>query len=178
MPAQTTLQDKVTDTVSTSKTPYWVAIIYKPKKESKEFKSLDSVDDNDNMRPMPSYIRQIMLPPQDNGTNGGGPAFDWIELKPGSNLNVLYSQWQEALKLKTVKPLIGLSIEAVAYSSIQDEIPGYRHFVSTEAIRLVKETTAVAWIDEWMVDEVRPEVIRAANERKATLETELAKRVS
>jgi hypothetical protein len=42
----------------------------------------------------------------------------------------------------------------------------------------VKQTTASAWIDEWMTDEVRPEVIKAANERKAYLETELAKRIS
>jgi hypothetical protein len=177
MPAPTTLQEKIADATVT-KPLFWVAIIYNPKKESKEFDLVESVDYNDNKRPMPIYVRQIMLPPQDNGTNGGGPAFDWIELRPGANLHVLYSQWEQALKVKTVKPLVGVSIEPVAYSSIEDETPGYRHFTSAEAIRLVKQTTASAWIDEWMTDEVRPEVIKAANERKAYLETELAKRIS
>lgn len=177
MPTETAIKDKIVESVIT-KTPYWVAIIYNPKKESKEFDVIESVDYNDNKRPMPIYVRQIMLPPQDNGTNGGGPALDWVELRPGANLHVLYSKWEQALRVKTVKPLVGVSIEPVAYSSVEDDTPGYRHFTSPEAIRLIKQTTASSWIDEWMTDEVRPEVIKAANERKAYLETELAKRIS
>lgn len=175
--AETTVKDKLqVDTVlkevqPKAQLPYWVAIVYNPKKESKDYGSFESVDSDENRRPVPIYVRQIMLPPQDGET-------EWIELKPGANIDILYSHWERATSIRTVKPLIGVSIEVVAYSPIENETPGYRHFASAEAIRLVKLTTAIAWIDQWMDGEVRPEVIKAANERKAHLEKELAKRIS
>lgn len=174
---ETTVKDKPTieaelkEVQPKTKPPHWVAIVYNPKKESKDYGSFESVDSDENRRPVPIYVRQIMLPPENGET-------EWIELKPGANIDVLYSQWERAANIKTVKPLIGVSIETAAYSSAEDETPGYRHFTSVEAIRLVKLTTATAWIDQWMDGEVRPEVIKAANERKAYLEKELAKRVS
>lgn len=153
------------------KTPYWIAIVYNPKKESKDYGSFESVDSDENRRPVPIYPRQIMLPTQDGVT-------EWVELKPGANIDILYSHWERAVSIRTVKPLIGVSIDVLAYSPVENETAGYRHFTSAEAIRLVKLTTATSWIDQWMDGEVRPEVIKAANERKAYLEKELAKRTS
>lgn len=181
---ETTIKEKtvtttVIDTIPTVKTLYWVAIVYRPKKESNAIEDIDSVDYNENKRPLPVFVRQIMLPPEQNGSGqGSGPSFDWIELRPGANVHILYSDWQRAEKMPLVKALIGVSVDVVATSTVEDDQPGYRHFASADAIRLVKLTTASGFIDEWMQGEVRPEVIKAANERKNYLETELAKRVS
>lgn len=186
MPTQTELKEKtgvviteVSSTGTAALDPYWVAIVYRPKKESHGVEDVDSVDYQDIRRPMPVFVRQIMLPPQQNTQGqGSGPSFDWIELRPGANIHILYSDWVRAAAMPNVKPLIGLSIEVVATSSVEDEKHGYRHFTSAEAIKLIKLTAATSWIDEWSEGEVRPEVVRAANERKAYLEIELAKRVS
>lgn len=180
---ETTIKEKtvtttVIDTIPTV-TPYWIAVVYRPTRESRTPEEFDSVDYNENKRPLPVFVRQIMLPPEQVGTGqGSGPSFDWIELRPGANVHILYSDWQRAEKMPLVKGLIGVSIDIVATSTVEDDQPGYRHFASADAIRLVKLTTASGFIDEWMQGEVRPEVIKAANERKNYLETELAKRVS
>jgi len=192
MPTQTELKEKTvvstnpsvviteaTSTVTAAPDPYWVAIVYRPKKESHGVEDIESVDYQDIRRPLPVFIRQIMLPPQQNTQGQGpGPSFEWLELRPGANIHILYSDWARAATMPNVKPLIGLSIEVVATSRVEDEKPGYRHFTGDEAIKLIKLTTATTWIDEWSEGEVRPEVVRAANERKAYLEKELAKRVS
>lgn len=175
----TVVVTEVTTAANLIADPYWVAIIYRPKKESSGFEDIDSIDYQEAKRPMPVFVRQIMLPPrQKTFGQGAGPSFDWIELRPGANIHILYSDWQRAAAMPTVKPLIGLSIDVVATSPIEDDKPGYRHFTSSEAIKLIKLTTATSWIDEWSEGEVRPEVVRAANDRKAYLELELAKRVS
>lgn len=170
---------EVSSTGAATHDPYWIAIVYRPKKESHGVEDIESVDYQDIRRPLPVFVRQIMLPPQQNTQGqGSGPSFDWIELRPGANIHILYSDWIRAAAMPTLKPLIGLSIDVVATSSVEDDKPGYRHFTSAEAIKLIKLTTATTWIDEWSEGEVRPEVVRAANERKAYLEKELAKRVS
>lgn len=180
MPESAATKEKpIEPPVTAEKLPYWVAIIYRPKRESNTVEDIDSVDYNENKRPLPVFVRQIMLPPkQFNDGQGSGPSFDWIELRPGANIQILYSDWQRASSMPLVKALIGVSIDVVATSQKEDDTPSYRHFTSAEAIRLVKVTTASSWIDEWMQGETRAEVIKAANERKAFLETELLKRVS
>jgi hypothetical protein len=179
MPESTATKEKVVEAIPEVKNPYWVAIVYRPKRESNAIEDIDSVDYNEAKRPLPVFVRQIMLPPeQATSGQGSGPSFDWIELRPGANIHILYSDWQRAASMPLVKALIGVSVDVVATSLIEDDKPGYRLFSSAEAIRLVKLTTASGWIDEWMDGEVRAEVIKAANERKVFLETELAKRVS
>lgn len=178
MPTET-LKEKLSESSPTIKEPYWVAIIYRPKKESSTVEDVDSVDYNENKRPTPVYVRQIMLPPVQSSTgHGAGPSFDWIELRPGANIQITYADWQRAAAMPIVKPLIGLSIDVVATSSSEDDTPGYKHFTSTEAVKLIKLTTSSTWIDDWMNGETRAEVIKASNERKAYLEAELAKRTS
>jgi hypothetical protein len=157
--------------------PYWVAIVYRPKKEQQQLEDIEDVDSQEFRKPLPTYQRQIMLPPESLGNNSYNSP-DWIELRPGANIQILWSDWQRALKMPIVKALVGLSIDVAATSTIESDYPSYSNFTSAEAIKLVKATTAIAWIDEWMKGENRPEVIRTSNERKVFLEKELAKRTS
>lgn len=148
-----------------------------PKKEQAALEDVEDVDSQEYRKPLPTYLRQIMLPPETNeNTSFNSP--DWIELRPGANLHIKYDDWQRALKMPIVKALTQMSIEVVATTPVVDDTPGYHHFTSSEAIKLVKTTTATAWIDDWMQGETRAEVIRIANERKAFLERELAKRTA
>lgn len=157
--------------------PTWVAIIYRPKKEQAQLEDIEDVDSQEYRKPLPTYVRQIMLPPESSG-NDSYNSPDWIELRPGANIHIRYEDWQRALTMPIVKALTTLSIDIVATSTKDSDKPSYSNFTASEAIRLVKLTTATAWIDEWMNGEIRAEVIRAADERKAFLEKELAKRTA
>lgn len=157
--------------------PVWAAIIYRPKKEQTALEDIEDVDPQDYRKPLPTYVRQIMLPPDKSNTLSFNSP-DWIELRPGTNLQVRFEDWQRALQMRLVQALVGVSIDVVATSIKDSESPTYSNFTAPEAIRLVKLTTATAWIDEWMSGETRTEVIRAADERKAFLEKELAKRTA
>lgn len=164
----------------------WMAIIYRPSKEHREENVF--LDEMGTSRlqyriPLGRFLQIPSVPPKDWKP---GTALDTksIFLRPGANLSlkndelILISDWQAILKadeekgkkgeIQSIKIAINKGVYEEVHPDLWDGIgpPGYRHFSPLLAKKLISTTTHEDWIDGWMKQETRAEIIKAAGEQK------------
>ena len=159
----------------------WIAIAYNPIKEKKEDSAWGELA-GDRTINRPPIGRHFQIPPLIPAKPIPGQSYEArsIFLRPGTNLGVLLADWQAILAADDAKGKRGeiqslaLLIERGAIVAVAPEQydlgePGFRHFASKTAIELINLTTHEDWLAGWMEAEVRPEVIKAANEHRSRI---------
>lgn len=159
----------------------WVAIAYNPQINTTQ-SEVDRLLNPNRSTYAPSHPLTIFLPPvrDPSAPDGSQPLINNIFLKIGANLDVSAEDWAIAENLPQVQQLIRSgAIRVFRPEQPQDELaPGYRHFVSESAVQLVRLTLHEDWVDQWMENEMRAELIKTANEQKKILIEAKAKRVT
>lgn len=166
------------ETIEVKQNPHWVALIYYPNREHKT-SDVYSSELYQSKKNIPVHPYEIQLPPS-GGQKGLPASFDnWIELRPGANLNVQSEHWNVAKELPNTKErfLDGV-IEVVEAKTLDNSTPGYRHFGDQEAISLARKTESTDSINEWLKGETRAIVIEEANTKKIRIQEELEKRIN
>lgn len=164
----------------------WMAIIYSPSKEHKEENNF--LDELSGMRkqfriPLGRYL-QVPLPIPKDWKVGIALETKSIFLRPGANLSlknqelILISDWQAILKADEEKGKRGeiqsmkIAIQKGVFEEVHPDLwdgigsPGYRHFSPEFAKKLIFATTHEDWLDEWMAQETRAEIIKVAGEQR------------
>ena len=164
----------------------WIAIIYNPSKEHKE--ENDFLDELSTARkqfriPLGRFL-QVPLPIPKDWKPGTSLETKSIFLRPGANLSlknqelILLSDWQAILKADEEKgkrseiQSVSIAIKKGVYETLIPDLwdgigsPGYRHFSPELAKKLIFATTHEDWLDEWIAQETRAEIIKASGEQK------------
>ena len=164
----------------------WMALIYSPSKEHREENNFFDEMGVARMQfriPLGRFLQVPLNPPKDWKP---GTALDTksIFLRPGANLSlknqesILISDWQSILKADEEKGRRGeiqsmkLAIQKGVFEEVHPDLwdgigsPGYRHFSPELAKKLIFATTHEDWLDGWMAQETRAEIIKAAGEQK------------
>lgn len=159
----------------------WVAIAYNPQINTTQ-SEVDRLLNPNRSTYAPSHPLTIFLPPvrDPSAPDGSQPLINNIFLKIGANLDISAENWAIAETLPSTQRLIKSgAIRVFRPEQPQDELaPGYRHFASESAIQLLRLTLHEDWVDQWMENEMRSELIKTANEQKKTLIEAKAKRVT
>jgi hypothetical protein len=157
----------------------WVALIYLPQKEHQPPDSYDALM-NPRLLDRPLvHTFAFQMPPTSQGKDLPANFIPGFMLRPGCNLQVTSEQWAFAVKDIVVQHRLSLgAIEVVNSTSNDSSSPGYRHFDDKTVINLVRKTEDIDSISTWLVGETRSLVIEAAKNKKAAIESELAKRAA
>ena len=157
----------------------WVAIAYNPQINTTQ-SEVDRLLNPNRSTYAPSHPLTIFLPPirDPSAPDGSQPLISNIFLKIGANLDISAEDWAIAESLPQTQKLIQAgSIKVFRPEQPQDELaPGYRHFASSTAIALLRLTLHEDWVEQWMENEMRAELIKTANEQRKILTEAKAKR--
>ena len=161
----------------------WLAIIYNPAKEHASLSGWTELTGTTVQRSPVGRLLQIPLVIPKDHKPGQALETQSIFLKPGTNLStsfgrILAADWQAILKADEEKGKRGeiqsmkIAIQKGVFEEVHPDLwdgigsPGYRHFSPELAKKLIFATTHEDWLDEWMQQETRAEIIKASGEQR------------